>query len=130
MPFKQCLIPQIYKMFKIQQKLSRIISFLENDAKDIIGIEAVNHFKESFDNEGFTDTNLEKWEQVKRREPGAWNGFQYGGTARRPGVQHRATTKVTNYSPAAAERKILTGTTMELAESISYKKSPLWFIRK
>jgi len=33
-------------------------------------VEAENHFKESFDNEGFTNKNLEKWQPVKRKKGG------------------------------------------------------------
>lgn len=44
--------------------------FKEKDIPDIVGTEAVNFFSESFQNEGFTDTVLEKWQEVNRRIPG------------------------------------------------------------
>jgi len=39
--------------------------FFKTDMLDIIGVEAVNHFEESFENEGFTDVALKKWEPRK-----------------------------------------------------------------
>lgn len=102
------------------KKINRLVKYMERDALVVIGTEAVNHFKESFDNEGFTDRTLEKWEEVERRKEGRWKGFQYGSTIRRPGTKTRKSDAITNYSPAAEQRKILTGTTMELAEGIDY----------
>lgn len=71
---------------------------LKEDLPDLIGTEAVNHFKEGFQNEGFTDQALEKWPEVKRRQG--------------------------KNSGADALRKILTGKTGNLAESITYIKEP------
>jgi hypothetical protein len=42
-----------------------------------MGVEAVNHFKESFTKQGFTDKVLDKWLEVQRRKEGVWKGFQY-----------------------------------------------------
>lgn len=71
---------------------------IDEDLPDIIGVEAVNHFKEGFDNEGFTDQSLEKWDEVERRK-GKGKG-------------------------ADALRKILTGRTGNLHDSITYDKEP------
>jgi len=71
---------------------------ITEDLPDIIGVEAVNHFKSSFDNEGFTDETLEKWPEVERRK-GKTKG-------------------------ADALRKILTGKTGNLHDSITYDKEP------
>ena len=51
-------------------------NFVEgDDIKDIMGREAERHFKESFVNEGFTDKTVEKWDDVKRRDPNSpWYG--------------------------------------------------------
>ncbi|NBR13827.1 MAG: hypothetical protein EBU01_04495 [Crocinitomicaceae bacterium] len=46
------------------KKFNRLIKYMERDALVVIGTEAVNHFKESFDNEGFTDRTLTKWEKI------------------------------------------------------------------
>ncbi len=65
----------------INDKLSRIENYLHNQALDIIGIEAIKHFQDSFTNEGFTDTNIVKWDTVKRKDSASpWYGFKYGGT--------------------------------------------------
>jgi len=56
---------------------------------------AVDFFKQSFHNEGFTDTTLERWPEVKRRQDPRVRG-------------------------ARATRKILTGDTGDLGESITY----------
>jgi len=90
------------------QKIKEIQDFAKgNDIKDIIGVEATNHFKESFQNEGFTDKNLEPWKDVKRRDPkSGWYGHS-GQTGK--------------FSEARTSAKILTGETRELQNSITYK---------
>jgi phage gpG-like protein len=74
--------------------------YFDNDLPTIVGVEAVNFYKESFQNEGFTDETLERWQDVKRR------------------------TEPTRPDHAAASRKILTGNTGDLGRSISYKPEP------
>ncbi len=103
--------------------MEQAIRYLENDAKTIIGVEAVNHFKKSFQDQGFTDRSLEKWPEVKRRQEGRWKGFQYGSTVRRPGTKQRKEGAITNYSPAAEARPILSGTTQELMNGIKWKQT-------
>ena len=71
-------------------------SFYNNELPTIVGVEAVNFFTESFENEGFTDEVLEPWQEVKRRQD-----------PKRP-------------DRAAASRKILTGDTADLGRSIEY----------
>jgi len=68
------------------------------DLPDIVGREAVNHFQEGFQKEGFTDQGFVKWQEVKRRQ----------GKAK----------------GADAMRKILTGRTGALHDSISYVIEP------
>lgn len=81
-----------------------------NDVKDIMGVEAVNHFKESFDNEGFTDEMLNPWKDVKRRDPdSSWYGHS-GQTGK--------------FSAERTQAKILTGETGELRNAIEYKYLP------
>lgn len=77
---------------------SKLTDALYTDIPDIVGIEAVNHFQDSFQNEGFTDVSLERWVEVKRRQ-GKGKG-------------------------ADATRKILTGRTGALHDSIEYKVEP------
>ena len=71
---------------------------LERDLPIIIGKKAVDFFKEGFDKEGFTDTAIVAWQEVQRR--GA-NGHKVA-------------------KGAAGSRKILTGATGDLGESILY----------
>lgn len=103
------------------EKTRKMIAYFETQVPTIMGVEAVNHFKESFTKQGFTDKGLDKWAEVERREEGVWKGFQYGSTVPRPGKKQRKKGAITNYSPAASKRQILTGQTMELQESIKWK---------
>lgn len=52
---------------EFKMKLQQAMDFINNDIMDIIGIESVNHFKQSFEDEGFTDASLEKWESRKSK---------------------------------------------------------------
>lgn len=72
------------------------------DLPDIVGREAVNHFQEGFQNEGFTDKGLVRWQEVKRRES--------KGKGKAKGVD--------------TMRKILTGRTGALHDSITYVVEP------
>lgn len=83
------------RMASMQQELQQ---GLAADLPRIVGVEAVNHFKDGFENEGFTDVTLVKWDEVKRRM-GKGKG-------------------------AAAQRKILTGETGNLKDSIDYDAEP------
>ncbi len=71
---------------------------IDTDLTTIVGREAVNHFQEGFQNEGFTDTALIKWDEVKRRQG--------------------------NGKGADAMRKILTGRTGALHDSITFAVEP------
>jgi len=107
----------------IYNTLKNLQRYIKHDVPEIIGTEAVNHFQESFQNEGFTDNSLKKWNKVKRRNSSSsWYGFKYGSKVRKPGRKQRRKGSITNFSPAATKRKILSGTG-ELRRSITYKKS-------
>ncbi len=101
-------IDDFYKQFGARMREVR--QYVEgNEVKDIMGVEAVNHFKESFDNEGFKDKSVKKWTDVKRRDPGSpWYGHS-GQTGK--------------FSNSRTKAKILSGETGELKESISYVKT-------
>lgn len=79
------------------------------DIKDVLGTQAKNHFKESFDHEGFKDEDtIKKWPEVKRRDPeSSWYGHS---------------SQTGKFAEARTTAKILTGHTGELKESISYVK--------
>jgi phage gpG-like protein len=95
---------------KFSEKLKEITDFIESDdAKDIVGTEAVNHYKESFANEGFTDENLERWPEVERRKKDSeWFGHS-GQTGK--------------FSQTRTVAKILSGETGELKEATTYEKT-------
>lgn len=104
------------------RKLQRVKQYLDNDAKTIIGVEALKWFKKSFMDQGFTDQSLEKWEEVQRRKPESpWYGFQFGSNSKKPGKKTRGGTS--NFSPAATQRPILSGTTQELINSMFWEKT-------
>ncbi len=80
---------------KLRKDSNEFRSFFNNQLPHIVGIEAVNFYKESFQNEGFTDQVLEKWQEVKRR------------------INPRT-------NRAASSRAILTGDTADLGRSIDF----------
>lgn len=106
----------------IFRKLRALEDFLKNDVPHIVGVEAQRHFRDSFRNQGFTDKGLKKWPEVKRRKAdSSWYGFKYGSKTKRPGRKRKKPDSITNYSPSATKRPILTGDTMELQNSITYR---------
>lgn len=92
-------------------KLARLNDFVNgSDIKDLAGVEAVNHFQSSFDNEGFTDDVLQPWAEVKRRQAGSpWYG--HSGQLGR-------------YSDERTRAPILSGETRELRNAIRYVHTP------
>ena len=80
-----------------QAIIKEIENFFDHKLPDIVGMEAINHFKDNFEVEGFVNKNKEPWKEVKRRMDPRVRG-------------------------ARAARKILTGDTGELKESISFEK--------
>lgn len=78
------------------KKQGAIASYIASEAPRHAGKLAVDHFKQGFENEGFTDSGLQKWREVKRRQP-----------PKRKGV--------------SGSRPILQGDTNELFNSIDYR---------
>lgn len=101
-------ISQFAKQFP--HKLKQLQEFANGEGiKDILGVEAVNHYKASFDNEGFTDKQLNPWKDVKRRDPNSpWYGHS-GQTGK--------------FSEPRTTAKILNGETMELRNAIRYVRT-------
>ena len=109
---------------RIHEHLAEIKKFQEEQLPKIIGVEAVNHYTESFANEGFEDKEVKKWPDVKRRNPESeWYGFSYRSNSAKPDVetQHAPSKNAaskkkgfTNFSPEATKNKVLTGSTSEL----------------
>jgi phage gpG-like protein len=116
----------------INRKLSKLAHYLDNGIYTIVGVEAVNHFRKSFENEGFTDTSLEKWSDVKRRDPSSpWFGYSYGSGVsvpndhpKRKGAKsdwkQRKQNAATHYSPTAGKTKILHSQKNELKDSLKW----------
>lgn len=48
-------------------KIKAAENYLQKNVGDVVGTEAVKHFKQSFQNEGFTDTSLQKWATRKTK---------------------------------------------------------------
>jgi hypothetical protein len=94
----------------LADKMKKVQDWVQGeDIKDILGVEAVSHYKESFENEGFKDEEtIQKWQEVKRRDPdSAWHGHS-GQTGK--------------FSQARTIAKILSGETGELKNALTYVK--------
>ncbi len=88
-----------------------------------IGNEAVRHFKDNFRQEGFVDNGIHKWKEVKRRDPSSrWYGFEYRGQRKQKGKGKPK--QKANFSQSATQRRILTGSSGELQDSLRYKVNP------
>ncbi|HHT23159.1 MAG TPA: virion morphogenesis protein [Bacteroidales bacterium] len=101
-------LSQFAKQFP--QKMKELNDYVTGkEIKDMLGVEAINHFKQSFLDEGFTDEKLEKWSEVERRKPETpWYGHS-GQTGK--------------FSQARTTAKILSGETRELANAFSYVRT-------
>ena len=86
---------------KMQEEAGR---FVNDDAPEYAGNIAVEKFKENFENEGFFGNG---WQEVQRRIPGT-----------------KSYNSVANRHPADTKRKILTGRTGNLRNSINYRTEP------
>jgi len=126
------MTPQQFSQ-KIKEQEHRLKQYIERDAPRMAGIEAVNHFKKSFIDGGFTDSSLVKWKPAKRTVSNSyWYGFEYGSRVATPDnhprrwkakgkYKPRKANPVTNYSPAATTRKTMSGKTGDLKDSIQYR---------
>lgn len=95
---------------ELSERIRKMQEFIKgDDIKDVMGVEAVAHFKQSFDNEGFIDETKKPWADVKRRDPNSeWYGHS-GQTGK--------------FSAARTTAKILSGETSELKEATYYAKT-------
>lgn len=109
-------IPQI-------ESLERALREIERAARTTIpravAKMAADHFVENFRRGGFVNNGLQKWRDVKRRNPSSpWYGFEYRGDRRthyafsrdrKSGKTYKSKTqKRLNYSPTATSRAVLT----------------------
>lgn len=126
------LTPQQF-IKNLQQQSAAVRKYMEQDAPRLAGVEAVNHFRQSFTDGGFTDSSFQAWDPSKRTESSSkWYGFQYGARTqppnshpRRAGAKKpykaRKANPITNFSPAATKRRTLSGATGDLQQSIQYR---------
>lgn len=54
-------------------KLQAAKHYLENDVYEVVGIEAVKHFKQNFQEEGFVDKGVNKWAARTTKRTGSTN---------------------------------------------------------
>ncbi len=92
------MTPEQFRL-KIQQYPKELKIFVDRQGPTIMGKTARDFFRESFHQEGFTDTSLVPWQEVQRRGSGG----------------HKVA------KGAKGTRKILTGDTGDLGESIEYR---------
>lgn len=92
---------------RLKGKMKAMTDYLAGSkVRDIIGTTAVHHFQGSFEDEGFTDTKLNPWKEVKRRDPDSpWYGHS-GQTGK--------------FSEARTTAKILSGETGHLRAAFKY----------
>jgi len=113
--------------------INRLNKFLnDGSVQRIVGTEAVRHYKQSFQDQAFSNNapGDEPWQDVKRRQPDSkWYGFNYTGEKRtslriargKNGKTRRSKSqKKMNFSAAATTRKILSGSSKELHNSIRF----------
>lgn len=125
------MTPQQFSQ-KIKAQQRRLKQYIDRDAPRVAGIEAVNHFKKSFLDGGFTDSSLTRWKPAKRTVSNSyWYGFEYGARTPTPNdhprrrkakgkYKPRKANPITNYSPAATKRRTMIGKTGDLKDSIQY----------
>lgn len=113
-----------------QQQMREAQEFVDSEKiRNIMGEMAVTHFKDSFENEGFTDETLEKWKEVSRRDPSSgWYGHDGFSDNQSKANKKRNKDRAKEGQPALIGRfsktratdKILTGGTRDLREGIIY----------
>lgn len=95
----------------IVKHFAEVENYRRNIAPEVGAKIALEHFQDSFKNQGFTDKSLQKWPEVERRKPDSpWYGFEHGGTAPRPGAKKSKkgdAPKKTHFKQIATERDIL-----------------------
>ena len=92
---------------RLRGKMKAMTDYLAGSrVRDLIGAIAVEHFRQSFADEGFTDTKLNPWKEVKRRDPDSpWYGHS-GQTGK--------------FSEARTKTPILSGETGHLRAAFKY----------
>lgn len=116
--------------FDLEAKTRELHILVQRDIPRVIGVEAKEHFVDSFRQGGFVNRGLQPWPDVKRRDPDSpWYGFEYTGEKRayygfsrdaKTGKTHKAKKqKRLNYSENATKRAVLTSRQNRLMNSIA-----------
>lgn len=111
----------------MQKRSERLAREIERNTTRRIGIRGRKLFKENFQNQGFKDGNIKKWDKPKRtKSDSKWYGFEYKGEKRtsyaitKRGKKAKKQRKL-NFSKAATVRGTLTGASGLLGDSLYYK---------
>lgn len=88
----------------LKRQARELSEFLENDALEIIAVEGINHIEETYENEGFTDEHLEKWQPRKTTDKKGKDKTRY--RTNRKGKRG----DLTRFGRKNKDRKTLTGT--------------------
>ena len=115
---------------KHSQELEQLI---RKDLPKVISVEAKSHFKENFIKGGFVDKNLQKWKDVKRRNPQSpWYGHEPKGEHRdsyafsrgKDGKTYKSKNqRKLNFSKNATERSPLTSRRNALKNNLNARAS-------
>lgn len=117
---------------ELDKKLRQVRQLIRRDMPRIVGMEAVEHFTDNFRRGGFMNGGLQRWQDVKRRDPTSrWYGFEYKAERRTYYAFNRDKTtgktykakaqKRLNYSETATTRKVLTSKRNYLMNSFGYR---------
>lgn len=95
---------------QFSKKMQAVREYIDgNEVRDLIAGIAIEHFRESFENEGFTDDTLNPWQEVERRKPESpWYGHS-GQTG--------------TFSHARTRAKILSGESGHLRAAFNYSRT-------
>ncbi|MBR8784268.1 hypothetical protein IX308_000437 [Porphyromonas levii] len=95
---------------QFMEKMRQVQEYIEgDDVRELMAGIAIEHFRDSFNQEGFTDDTLNPWAEVERRKPDSpWYG--HSGQIRR-------------FSLSRTSAKILSGETGHLSSAFNYVRT-------
>ncbi|MEG2761288.1 MAG: phage virion morphogenesis protein [Mucinivorans sp.] len=106
----------------LRRKMTELQRAMRKELPDKLGGEAREHFVDNFRRGGFVDNGLQRWDDVKRRDPNSpWYGFEYKGEKQDKSTKKGGKKKL-NYSPTATQRGVLTSKRNLLMNSLQIDK--------
>lgn len=93
----------------LKQAMAGRLAMLKRKLPIVVANEVLNFSRESFRVQGWIDTGLEKWQEVRRREADDSGGFKYKGHWARGYDAERGKVKWGDYTKADRTRAILVG---------------------